>query len=280
MSKHYTVRRLLTNADAPLRPHWCGGDAFSSAVFEALSMSFPRGEQYFIDSLKAGAQCLAPAERAAFAEELRGFIGQEATHRQVHRRFNQQLTALGYQNHIEARIERRIQRLAALDVRRHVAATAATEHITALLAFWLLRNPSVLAGAPPAAQSMWLWHSTEEIEHRSTAFDLYRAIGGHEAGRKQAFWYVSLNLFTDLALQVASNLWRNGAWKRARTWTQGLRLMWGPDGLLRGNLRGWWAYRRPDFHPSQQDSPAAARWLAENAALWRTVGAPQTIGTA
>ena len=43
------VRRLLIDLETPFARHWCGGDAFRSALFNALSMSFPIGEQFFID---------------------------------------------------------------------------------------------------------------------------------------------------------------------------------------------------------------------------------------
>ena len=44
------VRRLLIDLETPFARHWCGGDAFRSALFNALSMSFPVGEQFFIDA--------------------------------------------------------------------------------------------------------------------------------------------------------------------------------------------------------------------------------------
>ena len=48
------VRRLLIDLNTPFPARWNGGDAFRSALFNALSMSFPVGEQYFIDSVRAG----------------------------------------------------------------------------------------------------------------------------------------------------------------------------------------------------------------------------------
>ncbi|MFL6717281.1 MAG: metal-dependent hydrolase, partial [Burkholderiaceae bacterium] len=48
------VRRLLIDREAPFARHWCGGDAFRTAFFNALSMSFPIGEQFFIDSVRNG----------------------------------------------------------------------------------------------------------------------------------------------------------------------------------------------------------------------------------
>lgn len=42
------VRRLLIDMESPIARHGRGGDAFRSALFNALSMSFPVGEQFFI----------------------------------------------------------------------------------------------------------------------------------------------------------------------------------------------------------------------------------------
>jgi predicted metal-dependent hydrolase len=39
------VRRLLVDLQTPIVGHWNGGDAFRTAFFNALSMSFPAGEQ-------------------------------------------------------------------------------------------------------------------------------------------------------------------------------------------------------------------------------------------
>ncbi len=75
------VRRLLIDLQPPLAARWNGGDAFRTAFFNALSMSFPVGEQYFIDSVRAGVKALPEAERERFAGEVQAFIGQEATHR-------------------------------------------------------------------------------------------------------------------------------------------------------------------------------------------------------
>jgi uncharacterized protein len=48
----------------------------------ALSMSFPVGEQFFIDSLRRGVKELSPDLHASFAQDIKGFI-QEATHRRI-----------------------------------------------------------------------------------------------------------------------------------------------------------------------------------------------------
>src|SRR6218665_3920837 len=141
------VRRLLIDLATPFPVRWNGGDTFRSAFFNALSMSFPVGEQYFIDSVRSGLKSLPPEARERFAAEVQGFVGQEATHRRIHALFNEHLVRQGLGNEIERRAQRRREANAHLDLRIHLAATAATEHFTALFADWLLRHPEALAGA-------------------------------------------------------------------------------------------------------------------------------------
>jgi len=271
------VRRLLIDLAAPFERRWNGGDAFSSAFFNALSMSFPQGEQYFIDSVRAGLKALPEAERQGLAAEVQGFVGQEATHRRIHALFNEQLLKQGFDNQIEGRAQRRVQANAHYNVRIHVAATAATEHMTALFADWMLRHPGVLAGAEPRLQTLWQWHSAEETEHRSTAFDLYRALGGNEKYRLKVFKTVTVIFLSDVLRQTVRNLWHDGSLFRAATWAGGYRLLWARDGLMRSNVRGWRDYLAPNFHPDQHDGRLSARWLQEHAGAFAVVARPTAV---
>jgi uncharacterized protein len=267
-----TVRRLQVDLDAPWPRHWTGG-AFSSAWFNALSFSFPAGEQFFIDAVRQG-QARLPAEaRERLAEELRAFVGQEATHRQVHQRFNRQLEAQGYVNHWDGRIRRRIERwLTGADPRIWLGLTAATEHFTAFLAEHLLTHPALLAGAEPRLRDLWLWHASEETEHRSTAFDLYRALGGDERWRRRLYRVVTLQFALDLTRQMAHNLWRDGHGWRPATWVDAARFLFGRDGVVRHCWRPWWRYFDAGFHPSQSDGEVARRWLDTHTSLAPPVG--------
>ncbi len=266
------VRRLLVDLETPLERHWNGGDAFRTALFNALSMSFPIGEQFFIDSVRGGLQALPPAERARFEPEVRGFIGQEATHRRIHGLFNGHLEKQGLVNHWEDRVRRRLRRLDGVDIRAHVGFTAATEHFTAILAEYLLANDTQLAGAEPRLQTLWRWHASEESEHRSTAFDLYRALGGGEPWRRRFFMIVTFNFTVDLMRQTVNNLWHDGSLWRPSTWASGWRTVFGAGGLVRSLFRPWKAYLRPDFHPAQQDDRRATEWLRTHGDAYSVVG--------
>jgi predicted metal-dependent hydrolase len=266
-----TVRRLLVDMEKPLPRHWNGGDAFRTAFFDALSMSFPVGEQFFIDSVRSGLQALPAERRAQFEAEVKGFIGQEATHRRIHALYNAHLAQAGLVNRWESRAKKRIDALQGVDLRTHLGVTAATEHFTAIFAEYLLSNPAPLAGAEQRMDTLWRWHSSEESEHRSTAFDLYRALGGNEEWRLRIFRIVSFNFIADALRQTLLNLWHDGSWWKPSTWISGARLLFGRNGLVRQLYRPWREYLREDFHPSQQDDSAARGWLRDNAQVWKPV---------
>lgn len=256
-----TVRKLLIDLATPFPARWNGGDAFRSAFFSALSMSFPVGEQYFIDSVRAGLKTLPQAEQDRLAPEIQGFVGQEATHRRIHGLFNAHLQALGMVNTLEHRAAQRMQTNAHMDPRIHVAATAATEHLTAIFADWMLSHPEALQGAEPRLRTLWLWHSAEESEHRSTAFDLYRAMGGDHTWRLRLFRFITITFLADITRQTVRNLWHDGSLFRWSTWRSAYQLLLSPTGMFRSNYAHWKAYKSPDFHPLQQDDRLSKSWL-------------------
>jgi len=268
------VRKLLVDLSTPFTARWNGGDAFRSAFFNALSMSFPVGEQFFMDSVRAGFKTLPEAQRAQFAAEVQGFVGQEATHRRVHALFNGHLEKMGFANSIADRATARIKKQAHLDPRMHVAGTAATEHFTALFADWMLRHPEALEGAEERLQTLWLWHSAEESEHRSTAFNIYQAMGGSHQWRVRVFRYVTVIFMYDLFCQTVSNLWHDRALFKLSTWRSAAKLLFSKDGMLRGNLPQWRDYLREDFHPEQHDASRSEAWLRDNTRHFAPVSSP------
>ena len=268
------VRKLLIDLSTPFAVRWNGGDAFRSAFFNALSMSFPLGEQYFMDSVRAGLKTLPPDAQQPFAAEVQGFVGQEATHRRIHSLFNEQLARQGFDNAMEHRIARRLKGHAHLDVRMHVGATAATEHLTAIFADWMLAHPEALAGSEDRLKTLWLWHSAEESEHCSTAFDVYHAIGGNHEWRLRLFRYITLTFFADVTRQTIRNLWHDGALFRWSTWRSAATFLFGQEGIISSNRALWRAYLREDFHPRQQDTTRSQQWLRDNREQFTVVGQP------
>jgi predicted metal-dependent hydrolase len=267
------VRRLLVDMEAPIARHWCAGDAFRSALFNALSMSFPFGEQFFIDSVRNGFKELPPEQQERFRAEVQGFIGQEATHRRLHALYNGHLEKLGLRNDWEPRVRRRLKVLEGQDVRHWLGITAANEHFTAIFADFLLHHPDLLGDQDPRLATLWLWHSSEESEHKTIAFDLYQALGGGEAWRRKWMRRTTFFFLTDALRQTITNLRCDGTLWQWSTWKSGAQFLFGKRGLVTLTLKPWRAYFRADFHPNQQDSSASVRWLAEHREQFVPVGA-------
>jgi predicted metal-dependent hydrolase len=266
------VRRLLIDLAPPIERHWCGGDAFRSAFFNALSMSFPAGEQFFIDSVRNGFEALPAEKQARYKEEVQGFIGQEATHRRIHALFNDHLASFGLVNKWGPQSQERLKLLAGTDPRHSLAITAANEHFTAIFAEWMLQNERMLDGSEERLRMLWLWHSAEESEHKSTAFDLYQALGGNHEWRIRWFRRITFIFFSDLLSQTVDNLRRDGTLWKCQTWKSGASFLFGKRGLIRNTYRPWREYVRRDFHPSQQESDLSQRWLEANADAYSLVG--------
>lgn len=283
--QHLTIRRLLIDWKQPLDRHWNGGDAFRTAFANALSMSFPVGEQFFIDAIKPALPMLRELPGSeGLVQEAKNFIGQEGTHRFIHAQFNDRLVQQGYRNRWEGRAKRHIELLHREMARRRVsqphlhelAVTCAVEHLTAIMGDSVMDLKDTphdwFAQAQEPARTMWYWHSAEESEHKSLAFDVYTALGG---GRElRLFYYKRMLVFftLDLTLQVLDNLWRDGSWRRWDTWKQAARFLLGSKGLLPMAIPSLWEYRREGFHPNQLGQPEPAQsWLTENQHAWAAV---------
>ncbi|MDB5752577.1 MAG: hypothetical protein JWP65_2998 [Ramlibacter sp.] len=258
------VRRLLVDMAAPIARHWCAGDAFRTAFFNALSMSFPVGEQFFIDSVRNGLKELPAEKQETFRAEVQGFIGQEATHRRLHSLYNAHLDKLGLVNDWEPRARERLQQMEGQDVRHWLAITAANEHFTAIFADFMLRNPDLLGEQDPRLRTLWLWHSAEEAEHRCTAFALYQALGGNEQWRLRWMRRITFIFLIDTLRQTANNLRRDGTLWKWSTVKSAASFLFGKRGLVRLTYQPWRDYFRADFHPAQHDAAASRDWLARN----------------
>ena len=234
---------------------WFDNHPFKTAWFNAMSITFPLGEKFFIDSVRHFAD---QVEDPKLQEEIRLFCGQEGFHRREHERYNQELCRRrGYDLvWLEARLERNIKRAKKLlSPLEQLASTAALEHITAIMAESALspENPMINA-ADPVMQELWNWHAAEEMEHKSVAFDVFRAMDGTERMRKSAMrqstWFLSVDIIGGLIhmLKRDGNLWN------FRLWREGWNFLFAEGGILRRIWPAYKEYYRIGFHPWQRDT--------------------------
>src|SRR3712207_7921954 len=84
---------------------WLGGNPYGSALYDALSITFPKGEAFFVESVRAFRDDAPPK----LAEEIRAFTTQEVMHSREHVAFNRRAVEAGYDvRPLEARVDYRI----------------------------------------------------------------------------------------------------------------------------------------------------------------------------
>src|SRR5690349_12854568 len=161
---------------------WHGGRVEATAIYNALSSTFPIGEAYFVESVRAFRAGTPPK----LADEIKAFTTQEAIHSREHDAFNKAAGRAGYDlSKLEAQVEKRLAITRSRPPIVNVAATMALEHFTAILAHQLLKDARHLEGADPEAANLWRWHSVEEIEHKGVAYDTWLHATRHWPGFKR-----------------------------------------------------------------------------------------------
>lgn len=255
-----------TPTDVPIKPRhpafdleralatdWHSNDPFKTAFFNALSLTFPVGEKYFIDSIRSFQKQIVDPQLSA---EIRGFIGQEAIHRREHIRYNEILCAARNADGaaFEARLQARVDSRAGASPWLRLMETVAFEHLTAILAYALLTDENCLEGADPTLAGMWRWHAIEEAEHKAVTFDVYRAAGGDMSLLHHALAPVTKQFLIDLLEGTWILLKASGKHRNPLVWARGLAWLFGPKGFLRRLLPLWKSFRTANFHPWDHDT--------------------------
>jgi predicted metal-dependent hydrolase len=247
-----------------LQGEWLDQNAFLTAVFNGMSITFPAGEKFFIDSVRHYA---GDVTDPVLKDHIKGFCGQEGFHRREHQRYNEALCdARGYDlNKLEGKLTRRLvwaqKNLTPL---QNLAITVAIEHFTAVLAELLLRSDSVMNKADPAMRDLWRWHAAEEMEHKSVAFDVYRAVGGSEALRVSVMKRTSFFIAFELARAVFYILRKDHQLFNFSLWRKGLAGLFGKHGAFKGGWAPYQEFYTRGFHPWQQDTrQLLVDWAAE-----------------
>jgi predicted metal-dependent hydrolase len=263
-------RRMKFDLDADVPRYWHSESAWITHFMSALSVLFPEGERFFIDSVRHYEREI---DDPALEREVRAFIKQEAHHSHHHQAYNDRVTAQGLGldrwDAFVGRILRFVRRVAPPKVQ--LAATIGLEHFTAVLANQLLTNEKLTRGMHPAVRPLWIWHAIEETEHKAVAFDVYQQVGGGYWTRVLMMARMMIGFPLILHIIQLSLVRRD---RRLTDWRDALRFArfaWGRDGFLRAiwpELRAW--YHR-DFHPWQMDN----RELIE---AWRGEYGPHVVG--
>lgn len=256
------VRRLeLALDDANTPRDYYGDDVYLTTMWNALSVLFPEGEKFFVDSVRNFRDQIDDPELAA---EIMAFVGQEAMHAKEHDLFTTLLDAQGQS--VAPKVDVWLRGLLGR-VRTHfspanqLAVTCALEHFTALLAESLLEHETQYAMFAGRAQGLWYWHALEETEHKSVAFDVYEKVDGSYARRAFVMIIASAVFWAVAGTVYAQMLRERGALSSPRGLTRYARHYWGRGGVFSRLIPSYLAYFKPGFHPNDRDTSAlVASW--------------------
>ncbi len=251
---------------------WMGGDPVATAFYNALSATFPKGEAFFVESVRAFRDGAAPKLEA----EIKGFITQEVMHSREHVAFNKRALESGYDlRPLEARIDERLALVRSKPPIASLAATMALEHFTAIIAHELLANSRHLDKADPESAALWRWHAIEEIEHKGVAYDTWlHSTRDWPRFRRwsvkaKVMLLVTRNFLIDRTAGTIELLRQDGI-TGPKAWARLFHFALVSPGMMRKVLGAWIGFFMPGFHPWKHDDRAliadAEQSLAEREA--------------
>ncbi|MFE5737480.1 metal-dependent hydrolase [Streptomyces celluloflavus] len=272
--------------------HWIPDEPTATHVINVLHLLLPAGERWFVKVFKEALPLVRDEE---LLKDVKGFMGQEATHSVQHAYVLDHLAHQGldtgpYTRHVDFLFEYLLGERPPLGVpvperewlRFRLSLIAAIEQFTAVLGDWVLDAEALDRAAPdPVMLDLLRWHGAEEVEHRAVAFDMYEHTGGAELSR-----YLRRILGMSVTAPVLWYLWGRGAAYLLRHDPQlatrsRYSLREHNRAVHKGLLPTWRAlgaaiprYLRRSYHPSQEGSlHTAVAYLASSPAARTAAGA-------
>jgi uncharacterized protein len=260
---------------------WIPNHPIASHLISLLNVVLPAAERWFVATY---GEALPLVKDPKLAEDIRGFIGQEAMHAETHDQvLRDYMVASGVDvapilDQIEYVFEKVLAPSTSSDPKRRMNhlcdrlwLIAAIEHYTAVLGDFSLNCAWDDHHADPTMVDLFRWHGSEEVEHRMVAHDVATYFHDSYVDRIRAMmmavvlmavffqrggWYLTKS---DPQLDI-------GWWKMQRLRMRDSKLALLPKyrKLFGSNT---FMYFRPSFSPEQMGSTAqAVAYLASSPA--------------
>ena len=246
--------KLDFQLDETVPRFWCGGDPYKTRFFDAMSLTFPVGERFFISSVRAYRDQITDPE---LLQEVKDFTRQEGQHGVVHTKWNALLENQGLP--CVPRFERFVARkfdfhLKYLPKSYNLAYTSAAEHLTAMMGSAFVDRADMAPLFDPRMRAVWSWHSIEEIEHKAVAYDVMTKVAKVSYAMR-IFALVTFTLEFSLGNWFGVNRMLKedgfGVFQRTKMLIKGAWWLYKPGGLFMPSLGYYVSYLKPGFHPWQ-----------------------------
>ncbi|MFC5198868.1 metal-dependent hydrolase [Streptomyces kaempferi] len=293
MSERHTITPRRVSFDWERTPlHWIPDEPTATHVVNVLHLLLPAGERWFVKVLKEGLPLIGDPE---LLRDVKGFMGQEATHSVQHAYVLDHLAAQhldtgDFTRHVDFLFEKVLGERPPLGVplpdrewlRFRLSVVAAIEQFTAVLGDWVLAAEGLdRAGSDEVMLDLLRWHGAEEVEHRAVAFDMYQHCGGEglpRYARRIAGMAVTAPMMLYLWAWGAAYLVRHDPQLAGRA---RYSLAAHNRAVRKGLLPTWKElgaavprYLRRSYHPSQEGSlRRAVEYLAQSPAARAAAGA-------
>jgi len=240
----------LEKEGVPIPRVWFKDNIFFTLFMNAGSVGIPDAERFVVRAVEDFAKS---GEYPEQQDLIRHIIEEEIAHAQVHDAYNEYLKTTGLSFDAYLAKEMRILNFfyRHLSLKGKLAFSATIEHFTATGARQIL-DTGILEGEDidERMDRVWTWHALEELDHRSTVFDLYLAAGGGYF-RRVGVALVATAIFLYMQHPCFFNFMRQrGVLYNARVWRKGLPYLFGKHGVYRHLFVDWLKLFRPGFHPT------------------------------
>ncbi len=259
-------RDVHFDMDAAKSNHWLDGDPVATAVFNAMSLTFPGGERMFMDAVKN----YRGEVSGKLAQDVKDFITQEAIHAREHHLLNALIDRDKYPVHeIEEEVNKRLEFGRSQGPMGMLVATICLEHFTAMMADLMGDEDALFTKTDPAIERMWRWHAMEETEHKAVAYDVFQEVTRDWPGFKRymrrsiAMLIITKNFTTNIANFSVKLLMADGMdEKTARRDVKAF--LWKTPALFGKGWKVWLSWFKPGFHPWDHDNrETMEQWKAE-----------------
>jgi predicted metal-dependent hydrolase len=225
-----------------------------SAFWVGLSATFPIGEAEFIHSVKLFESQVSDPK---LLKEVQKFAQQEAHHALQHKKINGQFDSCGYgtrkiQDSMDAKLQQHAQKWSS---EKRLMRTVSAEHFTAVMAHFALSHPQLMESVPESFANLFLWHSIEEVEHKSVAFDVYRHCVGDMSKLRRHYAHFAFIEFPFNLIMITRFLLKDLGHKSTWAERKGMWLfLFGKNGMISSVKHLYMDFFKKDFHPWKHDN--------------------------
>lgn len=254
----FKAQPLRQNWNQDLPKYWLDESPFKSHIMNAMGITFPTGEQFFIDSIKPYKRSITDP---VLLDEVKEFTKQEVWHSYAHQQYNDWLASQGYPiDRITADNDKVFNWVEQnCSANTQLAITVCLEHMTAIMAANGLRNRSFYKQMHPHFEEIWRWHNVEEVEHKSVSIDVWNTLNGKPSTLRWLmicatinFWYRTFK-YTVILLHSDKQLWR---WRNIHdAWD----ILFSKNGMIKAGFREWLDFFKKGYHPNDHDDTKLLR---------------------